>query len=560
MKVDAATKLIWSNCYDIGTVFAYASPAKFKAIETCIRRVLKSAGLDYLMDTRLLYLASLKLTPLLMAKKQIVQLGIKFLDSNKVKENRYLVRIQLYDDLKPFWRTFLKEFNGLPLATRKYIIDNLDVLDKAKMGKIKDHLKTFYRKQFNPTEIDKEERRQILSSNLYSKATVLKRKREAEQRKYVLNNSTPTGQRFRSNSIENMRPLKKCFAPERASFPNFCPNNETTRTETPEPPRKCIRIDEVEFNSRSMDTSTPCKRKRGSENGNDKSKKRRIQDNPVADLIKDTLSYIESSQTLPDDSKSLPGRPHKGRRLIATDQSTKSKVRSDTLKAIKGEVFHGKIIPALYRFKNNLNGVSQINRLRAGDVQLVMLHKAFKGASGLVRREAHDSYTPPPSKRNKASGSAPSHVNIDTMGIGPTGVEGPNTTISDIHDVQNWLRENLDILSRQFPNVKGVVIVSETGNSNFYDVTAQFGKILVESKNSIKFFGHIDAHAPNNAFFLYLKDGQVTTQVGVEYNSRSNYAFSMGRLNDPVPKEVFHDVLMLAANKMRDHTANGSSM
>ena len=81
LKVDAATKLVWSCCYDIGLVYAYASSKKFKTIEVCIRKLIKSAGLDTKMENSLVYQVSTKLTPELMAKKQVIQLGVKFLDN-----------------------------------------------------------------------------------------------------------------------------------------------------------------------------------------------------------------------------------------------------------------------------------------------------------------------------------------------------------------------------------------------------------------------------------------------------------------------------------------------
>ena len=74
-----------------------------------------------------------------MAKKQIIQLGIKFLDKEAVSNNRFLVKIGPDDHLKPFWSTFLHEFNGLPLSSRKFIINKLDVSDKEKMNAIKGH-------------------------------------------------------------------------------------------------------------------------------------------------------------------------------------------------------------------------------------------------------------------------------------------------------------------------------------------------------------------------------------------------------------------------------------
>ena len=79
-KVDAAISLVYSSCYDIGLVYAYADTKHFNSVSVAIRRVLKAAGLDYMADSVSLHRATLKISPALMAKKQIIQLGINFLN------------------------------------------------------------------------------------------------------------------------------------------------------------------------------------------------------------------------------------------------------------------------------------------------------------------------------------------------------------------------------------------------------------------------------------------------------------------------------------------------
>ena len=50
-KVEAATSLVYSSCYDIGLVYAYADTKHFNSVAVAIRRVLKAAGLDYMADS-----------------------------------------------------------------------------------------------------------------------------------------------------------------------------------------------------------------------------------------------------------------------------------------------------------------------------------------------------------------------------------------------------------------------------------------------------------------------------------------------------------------------------
>ena len=54
LKMDAATKCVWNCCYDIGLVYAYASKNKFEKVTTCIKKVLKAAGLDQLTDSNVI--------------------------------------------------------------------------------------------------------------------------------------------------------------------------------------------------------------------------------------------------------------------------------------------------------------------------------------------------------------------------------------------------------------------------------------------------------------------------------------------------------------------------
>ena len=226
------------NCYNIGLVYAYADNKHFKSVAVAIRRVLKAAGLDYMADSVKLHRATLKMSPALMAKKQIIQLGIKFLDKETVSNNRFLVKIGPDDHLKPFWSTFLHEFNGLPLSSRKFIINKLDVLDKEKMNAIKGHLKGYFIKLYNPDgPMSKTAIGRFFTNSAYSLEKIRKRKNDYEQRAAVLENVdrkrtieksrksllTPR-QRRKKNSSALLTPMlvrqvRRAFAPTQPTGP-----------------------------------------------------------------------------------------------------------------------------------------------------------------------------------------------------------------------------------------------------------------------------------------------------------------------------------------------------
>ena len=131
-KVKAATALVWASCYDIGMVNVYCSDKKWSEICVGIRKVIKAAGIDHMTDPKILYRVSMGYDPRLMARKQIIQLGLKFLDSDTVRGNNYLIPTQPGVENRPFETRFRSEFSLLPLVTRKSAIDNLDVLNKKK--------------------------------------------------------------------------------------------------------------------------------------------------------------------------------------------------------------------------------------------------------------------------------------------------------------------------------------------------------------------------------------------------------------------------------------------
>ena len=191
MKVDAATKLVFSNCYDIGLVYVYADAKYFEKVCVSIRKTIKAAGLDHMIDSEILYRISTKLSPKYMAIKQVVQQGLKSLDPQAVKDNRYKIRNKAGDNLCPFWKTFREEFHNLPLSSRQFIISNLDVNDKVKIGKIKNHLKNYFFKITNPDgKLSDTKRSDFLHKNLYSREKNTIRKANSKLQREIAIEST----------------------------------------------------------------------------------------------------------------------------------------------------------------------------------------------------------------------------------------------------------------------------------------------------------------------------------------------------------------------------------
>ena len=201
-RIGNACNLVYKSCYDIGLVYCYASNSYFKDIEICIKKVLKSAGLDWLTDSDILYRITLHMSPKLMAIKQIIQLGIKEIDPQKVKDDRYLIKHRLHDELRPFWSKFRFEFNNLPKPTRVYIVDNLNPLDKSSVEKIKARLKTHFRAIFDPAPFSKKKCSALIKKHKYSKSVVTKRKNTAKANKFEKDHNTPVAKRFRLSCPE----------------------------------------------------------------------------------------------------------------------------------------------------------------------------------------------------------------------------------------------------------------------------------------------------------------------------------------------------------------------
>ena len=185
-KVDAATALVWSNAYDIGLIYAYCGEKSNIWHQVCItiKRLLKASGLDYMTNSNILYKVTLKFDPASMAKKQILQAGIKTVSKECFNSRSFKLSRKYGDELEPFRYKFLVEYNNLPKNIREYIFEKLDALDQSVMDRIKDKLKSHFITEFDPecpaTSISKEKRRALLNRNLYSQAKIQKRKRAAE--------------------------------------------------------------------------------------------------------------------------------------------------------------------------------------------------------------------------------------------------------------------------------------------------------------------------------------------------------------------------------------------
>jgi len=176
-RVSVATKLIFSACYDIGLCYVYSSKKQFQKIETAIKKVIKSAGLDWFMKSDLVYQVSTILTPAIMAKKQIMQLGLKFIDKEAVIQNRFNIPRHAFDNRRPFWSIFREVYEDFPLETRKVIIENFNPLDKKQTIKVKGVIRKHYLTILYPEGLRTQNKIDaILSKNVYCFMKVLARK------------------------------------------------------------------------------------------------------------------------------------------------------------------------------------------------------------------------------------------------------------------------------------------------------------------------------------------------------------------------------------------------
>ena len=249
LRLDIATKLVWASCYDIGLCYAYATKPQFERIEKCVRKVIKASGLDWMTPADAVYNVSTRLPPRHMAIKQILQLGIKFLDPEEIRRKRFNVPRSDTDSLKPFWKVFISEFGKLPLKLRESIIDLLEPTDLAKMDQIKSRLKSYFLKQvYAHGEPSTKKVDALVSKHIYSREVVIERKRKYEENLRKVNFTTPTAKRSRLSSKVNRLKISKCLAPQVSKCPQayraslkFSPANRFKGPgKNKEPPDKLI--------------------------------------------------------------------------------------------------------------------------------------------------------------------------------------------------------------------------------------------------------------------------------------------------------------------------------
>ena len=85
-----------------------------------------------------------------MAYKQIICLGIKMVDQQVVRNDRFLISRTGVGNERPFWSKFANLFNALPKAVRVFITNRIDPLDKVKAEAVKTRLKSHFSSKVYP--------------------------------------------------------------------------------------------------------------------------------------------------------------------------------------------------------------------------------------------------------------------------------------------------------------------------------------------------------------------------------------------------------------------------
>ena len=257
-KLAAATQLLWSVCFDIGLIYAYCGEKSRIWSQICvsIRRLIKSAGFDPCMSNKDVYRISTRLDPACMAQKQIIQLGIKFLDESELRDRRFNIKFCTNDNNRPFWAKFKELFHALPMKSREFIANNLDPSDHKCRDRIKFHLKKHFQHVFEPDgPISDKKRDQIIVSNLYSKKVAEERRKQnsinRERRQLVITErkkradeksfSTPKKRRKKHSQTfqtpKLIKEVRKSWAPLRLSTkPAYSPPEIATFNAVPSRP------------------------------------------------------------------------------------------------------------------------------------------------------------------------------------------------------------------------------------------------------------------------------------------------------------------------------------
>ena len=174
-RLRIATDLVYSRLGYLGLAFTYCKAKKWNSIEVAIKKVIKASGLDRLIHDETLYQISTRLSPKLMAVKQVLQLGLKIVDCEQIKNTR-LCKLRLKLDKgtrSPFMSLFEKEFNNLGLDLRKELVDenlNISKDQKKRNERIKCLLKKHFLKISEPHgRLKLKDLRELILSNLYKR-------------------------------------------------------------------------------------------------------------------------------------------------------------------------------------------------------------------------------------------------------------------------------------------------------------------------------------------------------------------------------------------------------
>ena len=149
VRIESATKLIYSILGNIGNIYVYASNTIFERIACNCRKVIKAAGLDQLTKNETVYRIAFGYNIGTIAKKQIIQGGLKKVSMTSIKKDRFKVVLRNGDDKRPFLATFAKLFNDLPTEVRRKIAEKYDKNHKNKVNSVKNILRNHFLNEYN---------------------------------------------------------------------------------------------------------------------------------------------------------------------------------------------------------------------------------------------------------------------------------------------------------------------------------------------------------------------------------------------------------------------------
>ena len=245
-RLQMATQLVWTCCFDLGMISCYASSPLFDDISIAHRKLVKLAGLDQLTPGNIVYKLSTTISTRQMASKQVICLGIKHKMVNKqvVTNNRFLIPAFNSGKERPFWSEFRRLFNALPRSNREFITERIDPLDKNKANSVKEHLTLYYQRQLDGSgPIDKKMRDKLVKTHRYSRLKVIKRKEIAKSKALkrtaaqilgrvpTVYKRTPKSHRSRISSrlnVDRFFGINRTFAPYRTTSESL-PDKEKRR-------------------------------------------------------------------------------------------------------------------------------------------------------------------------------------------------------------------------------------------------------------------------------------------------------------------------------------------